>query len=392
MAHLRFGRQTRCRIYSVLERGQRRKNVPCLEEQPFDEDLMMCEDAEWAVRVLSAGATIAYVAEARVAHSHGYSLRSIFSRNFDYAVSLRDLPGSMGMSSYLRYLREELAFVRARAGVPLPCRGLPLLRRRAAPEYVLGARADRLPLWLLPRDERLSYLVPPSERDGRGLVVAEARVIGRSGANRRQSGRLDHAAPAHMIASYTNGSSVHREERHMTTEATTTITVRVPEHLRDEIDELAAAMGRNRQYVALEALRRYVAVESWQVARISEGIRAADAGEFASDDEVEVKLDQVRQPCRLMRIRWTAPALADLSILQEYIAEDSPVVAHRIVQDIRAEVANLPPFRNGPPGRVAETRELVVNKGRHVIAYRVRNQVIEIVGLIDARRQWPEGF
>jgi predicted transcriptional regulator len=73
----------------------------------------------------------------------------------------------------------------------------------------------------------------------------------------------------------------------MTTEATTTITVRVPEGLRDEIDELAAAMGRNRQYVAAEALRRYVALESWQVARISEGIRAADAGEFASDEEVE---------------------------------------------------------------------------------------------------------
>ena len=73
----------------------------------------------------------------------------------------------------------------------------------------------------------------------------------------------------------------------MTTEATTTITVRVPEGLRDEIDELAAAMGRNRQYVAVEALRRYVAVESWQVARIVEGIRAADAGEFASDEEVE---------------------------------------------------------------------------------------------------------
>jgi len=73
----------------------------------------------------------------------------------------------------------------------------------------------------------------------------------------------------------------------MTTEATTTITVRVPEALRAEIEALAAAMGRNRQYVALEALRRYVAVETWQVARIVEGIRAADAGEFATEEEVE---------------------------------------------------------------------------------------------------------
>lgn len=73
----------------------------------------------------------------------------------------------------------------------------------------------------------------------------------------------------------------------MTAGPTTTITVRVPESLRDQIDELASAMGRNRQYVALEALRRYLSVESWQVARIVEGIRAADAGQFASEEEVE---------------------------------------------------------------------------------------------------------
>lgn len=36
-----------------------------------------------------------------------------------------------------------------------------------------------------------------------------------------------------------------------------------------------------------EALRRYVAVESWQVGQILEGIRAADAGDFASEEEVE---------------------------------------------------------------------------------------------------------
>ncbi|HVC83150.1 MAG TPA: type II toxin-antitoxin system RelE/ParE family toxin [Chloroflexota bacterium] len=94
-----------------------------------------------------------------------------------------------------------------------------------------------------------------------------------------------------------------------------------------------------------------------------------------------------------MRIRWTSPALSDLSLLQEYIAEDSPVAARRIVQSIRAEVNNLAAFpAMGRQGRVAETRELVVNKGRHIVVYRVRNQVIEIVAMIDARRQWPEGF
>lgn len=70
-------------------------------------------------------------------------------------------------------------------------------------------------------------------------------------------------------------------------EPTTTITIRVPLSLRDQIDALAQAMGRNRQFVGLEALRRYVAVESWQVAQILEGIHAADAGDFATDEEMD---------------------------------------------------------------------------------------------------------
>jgi predicted transcriptional regulator len=70
-------------------------------------------------------------------------------------------------------------------------------------------------------------------------------------------------------------------------EPTTTITVRVPVSLRAEIDALARAMGRNRQFIGLDALRRYVAVESWQVGQILDGIRAADADEFASDEEVD---------------------------------------------------------------------------------------------------------
>lgn len=71
------------------------------------------------------------------------------------------------------------------------------------------------------------------------------------------------------------------------TEPTTTMTVRVPESLREQFDELAKTTGRTRQYLALEALRRYIEVESWQIARILEGIRAADAGDFATDEEVE---------------------------------------------------------------------------------------------------------
>jgi len=79
-------------------------------------------------------------------------------------------------------------------------------------------------------------------------------------------------------------------------EPTTTITVRVPESLRARFDELAKTTGRTRQYLALEGLRRYIEVESWQVAKIMEGIRAADAGDFATEEEVERVVNKYRAP------------------------------------------------------------------------------------------------
>ena len=124
---------------------------------------MMCEDAEWAVRVLSAGATIAYVAEARVAHSHCYTLRSVMSRNFDYAVSLDGLPGSMGARSYLRYLREELAFVLAHGGATRLPEMAGFEAARAA-GYLLGTRSRSLPAWCCRRISGYPHWFDPAVR------------------------------------------------------------------------------------------------------------------------------------------------------------------------------------------------------------------------------------
>ena len=53
------------------------------ERFPFAEDIVMSEDQEWSVRVLLAGLRLRYVPEARVRHSHIYTLRSAFRRFFD---------------------------------------------------------------------------------------------------------------------------------------------------------------------------------------------------------------------------------------------------------------------------------------------------------------------
>jgi RHH-type rel operon transcriptional repressor/antitoxin RelB len=71
-----------------------------------------------------------------------------------------------------------------------------------------------------------------------------------------------------------------------TTEPTISLTVRLALSMREELDSLAKSTGRHRNALAQEALRRFIDAQRWQIARIDEGIRAADAGDFATDEEM----------------------------------------------------------------------------------------------------------
>lgn len=71
-----------------------------------------------------------------------------------------------------------------------------------------------------------------------------------------------------------------------TAEPTTTITARIPTAVRADLDALARATGRNRNALVHEALRRFIDTERWQIALVTERLRQADAGDFATDDEM----------------------------------------------------------------------------------------------------------
>ena len=66
-----------------------------------------------------------------------------------------------------------------------------------------------------------------------------------------------------------------------------TINVRLPEALYEQIEELAKATARTKSFLAIDALTNYVKSESWQIRDIHEGIKEADAGEFATDEQVK---------------------------------------------------------------------------------------------------------
>jgi RHH-type rel operon transcriptional repressor/antitoxin RelB len=57
---------------------------------------------------------------------------------------------------------------------------------------------------------------------------------------------------------------------------------------------LSGQAARSKSFVAVDALTRYVQSESWQIRDIQEGIKEADAGEFATDGQVKAVFGQVQ--------------------------------------------------------------------------------------------------
>ncbi|OHC63433.1 MAG: CopG family transcriptional regulator [Rhodocyclales bacterium GWA2_65_19] len=67
---------------------------------------------------------------------------------------------------------------------------------------------------------------------------------------------------------------------------TTTLTLRVPATVKEQLDRLAEATHRSKSYLAGEAIRQYLELEVWQIGEIQQALKEADANDFASDDEV----------------------------------------------------------------------------------------------------------
>jgi len=64
------------------------------------------------------------------------------------------------------------------------------------------------------------------------------------------------------------------------------MSMRLPDELSDQLDALAAATGRSKSFLAGQAIRDFIERESWQIAEITQAMQEADAGDFASDDEL----------------------------------------------------------------------------------------------------------
>ena len=70
------------------------------------------------------------------------------------------------------------------------------------------------------------------------------------------------------------------------------LTIRVPEEVQHDLGSLAEMTGRSRSWLAMEAIKEYLEREQWQVSQIHEGLAEADAGDFATTEEVAAVFDK----------------------------------------------------------------------------------------------------
>lgn len=92
-----------------------------------------------------------------------------------------------------------------------------------------------------------------------------------------------------------------------------------------------------------------------------------------------------------MEVRWLPSAVRDLAQARAYIARENPAAAERLFERVLGEVGALSVLPHiGRPGRVRNTRELVVRSTPFIVAYRVHGSRVIILATIHAARQWPD--
>lgn len=64
------------------------------------------------------------------------------------------------------------------------------------------------------------------------------------------------------------------------------ITFRLDSDKRAALDAIAAGMDRDRSYLINEAITLYLEMQQWQIEEIQRAVAEAEAGDFATEDEV----------------------------------------------------------------------------------------------------------
>jgi RHH-type rel operon transcriptional repressor/antitoxin RelB len=60
-------------------------------------------------------------------------------------------------------------------------------------------------------------------------------------------------------------------------ESTSTMTIRLPETIKNKLEDLAQATDRSKAYLATKAIEEFLATQEWQIQAIQEALKEADS-------------------------------------------------------------------------------------------------------------------
>ncbi len=66
----------------------------------------------------------------------------------------------------------------------------------------------------------------------------------------------------------------------------TTMSMRMPQELAHEVESIATETGKTKSSVIIDAVKEYVAKESWQIQEIRDALEEAERSEFATESEM----------------------------------------------------------------------------------------------------------
>ena len=92
----------------------------------------------------------------------------------------------------------------------------------------------------------------------------------------------------------------------------------------------------------------------------------------------------------MIRIRWTRGDAEDLEHIKDYLTEHHPQFAQSTVFELYETIRSLKTSpRRGRLGREEGTRELVLSRLPYIVAYRIKEQAIEILHIFHGARNRP---
>lgn len=92
-----------------------------------------------------------------------------------------------------------------------------------------------------------------------------------------------------------------------------------------------------------------------------------------------------------MQVRWTQPAVADLTGIFDYLSEhQSSELAERVIRTVVEAAESLRAFpKKGRLGRELDTRELVMQRYPYIVIYTLKPDALEILTVLHTSRKFP---